>query len=208
MLWIKDRMISVNISNKFVIAAFIFLLMPYMSSCIMMPFTMGSMLLKENQDTENPDMISAVNKLVQKSTGALMDNRGPYEQVLLGKTETDGKGIPPRKLRSMILKALRSENAIQVFDGDESTLNAVERNFASEPAYNDVMAVLNVQLYYTTDRMLLTQQLVDLSSNKVYWSELIVEPVVQTMEQSISPDQRTNGRKPTAVAPSPKMEWG
>ena len=181
-------MVAVSISKKIVITTSIFLLMPYMSSCIMMPFTMGSMLFKENQDTENPDVISAVNKLVQKSADALMDNRGPYEQILLGKTETDGKSIPPRKLRSMILKALRSENVIQVFDGDERTLNAAERNFASEPTHNEVMAVLNVQLYYTKGRMLLTQQLVDLRSHKVYWSELFVEPVVQTTEQSITAD--------------------
>jgi hypothetical protein len=172
-------MIVVNISKKFVIAAFIFLLMPYLSSCIMMPFTMGSMLFKGNQNTENPDVISAVNKLVQKNVGALMNNRGPYEQILLGKTETDGKSIPPRKLRSMILKTLRSENVIQVFDGDERTLNAAERNFASEPTHNEVIAVLNVQLYYTEGRMLLAEQLVDLRSHKVYWSEVFAEPMVQ-----------------------------
>lgn len=154
----------------------------------MMPFTMGSMLFKGNRNTENPDVIAAVNKLVKKSAGALMDNRGPYEQILLGKTETDSKSIPPRKLRSMILKTLRSENVIQVFDQDESTLDAAERNFASEPAHNEVMAVLNVQLYYTAGRMLLSQQLVDMSSHKVYWSELFAEPVVQTAEQSMTVD--------------------
>jgi hypothetical protein len=176
-------MIALNISQKFVTVAFIFLLMPYMGSCIMMPFTMGSMLFKENQHTENPDMISATNKLVQKSVGALMDNRGPYKQILLGKTETDGKGIPPRKLRSMILKTLRAENVIQVFDRDERTLNTPEQNFAAEQSQNEVMAIFNVQLYNTAGQMLLTQQLVDLRSYKVYWSELFAEPVDCITEQ-------------------------
>jgi hypothetical protein len=177
-------MIALNISKKIVIAAFIFLLMPYMSSCIMMPFTMGSMLFKGSQNTENPAVISTVNKLVQKSSGALMNNRGLYEQILLGKTETDGKSISPRKLRSMILKTLRSENGIQVFDGDDHEPLAAEQNSATEAAQNEVMAVLDVQLYYAEDRILLAQQLVDLRSHKVYWSELFTEPVAKTDQHS------------------------
>lgn len=160
--------------------AFIFLLMPYMNSCIMMPFTMGPMLFKGNRNTENPEVISAVNKLVQRSAGALMDNRGPYGQILLGKTETDGNSISPRRLRSMILKTLRSENGIQVFDGDTRPPNATERNFAAEPAQNEVMAVLDVQLYYKESRIVLAQQLVDLRSHRIYWSELFSEPVVKS----------------------------
>lgn len=182
-------MIALNISKKIVIAAFIFLLIPYMSSCIMMPFMMGPALFKGKQNTENPDVISAVNKSVQKSTDALMDNRGPYEQILLGKTETDGKSIPPRKLRSMILKTLHSKNGIKVYDGDEDTFNtAAERDFGTEQVHNEAVAVLDVQLYYAEDRILMAQQLVDLRSHKVYWSELFAEPVVQTTEQSITAD--------------------
>lgn len=180
-------MIDVNVSKKFLISAFIFLLTPYMNSCIMMPFTMGSMLFKENQNNENPDVVSAVNKLIRKSSEALMDNRGPYEHILLNKTETDGKSVPPLKLRSMILKTLRSENLIQVFDGDERAPNTTERIVASKPTQNKAMAVLNIQLYYKAGQMMLAQQLVDLRSHKIYWSELFAESA-QTSEQSTTVD--------------------
>jgi hypothetical protein len=153
-------------------------------SCAMMPLMMGPMLYKRSKNTESSNVNGSVNQLVQESAGALIDNRGPYKQILMGKTEVSDNIIPARKLRLTILQTIRKKDVVQVVDQKHLMTNTVWKGLYATSEHDNTLAVLNVQLYYSAGQVWLSQQLVDKRSNQVFWSGIFSRPMPVTSPKS------------------------
>jgi hypothetical protein len=152
------------------LSSFILYFLLNLSGCFMMFFPVIPMMNNTTDANVDSEAESILDELIQDSVNDLVENRGSYEQILLGESKVVGNFICSEKFRLSILAALRKSNERQFLAHDgRAPINAVDIESSKSEVGRDI-AVLNTQIYQSGGKIWLAQQLVDLRSNQIFWS--------------------------------------
>jgi len=164
-----------------VVISFILAIMPVFSGCMMMPFRMAP-LLKQNKDIPvDPQVGEAVDELALESVNDLIENHGSYQRILLGETQVYGDLVPKSEFRSGLIERLRNQNVFEILNRDDSTAGSSENPELHKSSIRTETALLNVQLYQTDHQLWLTQQLIDMRTNQIFWSGIYANPMPESV---------------------------
>ncbi len=82
----------------------------------MMPFMMGYMMKGEADKNMDAGMDSAVGELMHEGAAGLATNKGPYEQILVRKTEVSEDFMSSEKFKQTLLDVMYSENGWKILE--------------------------------------------------------------------------------------------
>jgi hypothetical protein len=110
-------------------------------------------------DNEDPKVDAVVKEQAAESVDALDGERGLIDQILIGEIKVSDDLISVGKFRQILLETLRRRSRWPVLEQDDLADSAFESQEWPIPATQEVLTVLNTQLYQRGDRIfLLTEE--------------------------------------------------
>lgn len=148
-----------------------------LSACFMMPLMVGALYDSDTNDNGDPKVNAAAHELIEESIGALDGERGLFDRILMGEIKVSEDLISAVKFRQILLETLRAKNIWQVIEQDDRADSALSSQKWPISDTQEVLTVLNIQFYKTGDSIWLTQQLVDMRTNRILWSGIYARPL-------------------------------
>jgi hypothetical protein len=163
--------------KRMAVVFIITLLLVTVSGCFMMPLHLAPLMNRTGEADVDLRVNAALSQLIQEAVRELVANGGPYEGILMGTAEVRNDFVPPEEFRQVLLETLSSSSEFQVFTQD-ATADSAPMGLENI----GVIAMLDAQLYKAGDQIWLALQLLDVRSNRIFWSGIFSEPMPKTLD--------------------------